>query len=189
MAVDQQREAQRQTRKSYLMLLIGDERRTSDAALGIALRGAGHNLRVHIIQFLNRAGRDRGEVTAVSFLTGVSLSQHGFVTAEQTEADLDGPAISPERLENALREAMTHVERRVTNILILDGLLTLIDRGMVDESRVFQLVEKSAPWLDIVLTGREAGSEMRDAADSVTVLQEIKASEGDSSDLRRGIHY
>jgi cob(I)alamin adenosyltransferase len=189
MAVEQKGDAQKSTRRSYLMCLVGDERRTSDAALGIALRGAGHNLRVHIIQFLNRAGRDRGEVTAVSFLTGVSLSQHGMVSAEQTEADFDGPPISHERLDSALREAMTHIERRVTNILILDGILTLIDQGMLDESRVVSLVEKAAPWLDIVMTGRDATETLRDAAHSVTLMQEVKSGKDQPSDLRRGIHY
>jgi len=66
------------TQRGYLMLLVGHERATSDAALGIALRAAGHNLRVHIIEFL-KGGRDRGEVAAVSFLTGVTLTQYGTV--------------------------------------------------------------------------------------------------------------
>jgi cob(I)alamin adenosyltransferase len=157
-AVEQQEQEQQQTeQRGYVLLLVGDERRTSEAALGIALRGAGHNLRVHISQLLNRADRQRGEVAAVSFLTGVTLSQHGKVGAEQTQSDVEGPGISSERLEVALSEAATHIDRRVTNILIIDGLLTLIDLGVVEEQRVLDLVNRAGRGLDIVLTGRGGG--------------------------------
>jgi cob(I)alamin adenosyltransferase len=175
-----------QTERAYLMLLVGDERRTSDAALGIALRGAGHGLRIHIIEFL-KTGRERGEVAAVSFLTGVTLSQYGMIDVRTRPEEIRGPAISPERLQAALREARQHVALRVTNILILDGLLTLVDEGMVDERTILELVERAAPWTDIVLTGRAATPALQEAADSVTLMQTIKSREQEP--LRRGLHY
>jgi cob(I)alamin adenosyltransferase len=176
-------------RRGYLLLLTGDERRTSEAALGIALRGAGHNLRVHISQLLNRADRLRGEVAAVSFLTGVTLSQHGKVGAVETQSDVEGPGISVDRMEKALVEAATHVERHVTNILIMDGLLTLIDDGLLDEDRVLTLVNRAGSGLDIVLTGRNASERMIEAADSVTSMTAVKETEKAADSPRRGIHY
>jgi cob(I)alamin adenosyltransferase len=176
-------------RHGYLLLLTGDERRTSEAALGIALRGAGHNLRVHISQLLNRPDRLRGEVAAVSFLTGVTLSQHGKIGSLQTESDVEGPSITEERLETALQEASTHIDRNVTNILIMDGLLTLIDDGLLDESRVLNLVNRAGRGLDIVLTGRNASKQFIEAADSVTEMTTSKESESGGDSLRRGIHY
>ncbi|MCX7624323.1 MAG: cob(I)yrinic acid a,c-diamide adenosyltransferase [Thermomicrobium sp.] len=181
MAIDQG-----QNQRGYLMLLVGDERRTSDAALGIALRGAGHGLRVHIIEFL-KTGRERGEVAAVSFLTGVTLSQYGMIDIRTRPEELRGPAISPERLQAALREARQHVQFRVTNILILDGLLTLVDEGMVEDRTILEIVEGAAAWTDIVLTGRAATPALQDAADSVTLMQTIKVREHEP--LRRGLHY
>lgn len=177
---------QTQNERGYLMLLIGDERRTSDAALGIALRGAGHGLRVHIIEFL-KTGRERGEVAAVSFLTGVTLSQYGLIDIRTRPEELRGPAISPDRLQAALREAREHVTRRVTNILILDGLLTLVDEGMVEDTAILEFVERAAPWTDIVLTGRAATPSLHEAADSVTLMQVVKVREHEP--LRRGLHY
>lgn len=174
--------------RGYLMLLVGDERRTSDAALGIALRGAGHSLRVHIIQFL-KTGRERGEVAAVSFLTGVSLSQYGLIDVRTKAEDVPGPGIAPERLEFAMREARRHIAQRVTNILILDGLLTLVDEGMVSDGTVLELVEQAAPWTDIVVTGRAATPALEEAADTVTVMQTVKSREGELQQLRRGLHY
>lgn len=175
-----------QQQRGYLMLLVGDERRTSDAALGIALRGAGHGLRVHIIEFL-KTGRERGEVAAVSFLTGVTLSQYGLIDVRTRPEELQGPAISPERLQAALKEARQHITLKVTNILILDGLLTLVDEGMVEDGAILELVERAAPWTDIVLTGRAATPALQDAADSVTLMQTIKVREHEP--LRRGLHY
>ena len=174
--------------RNFLMLLVGDELRTSDAALGIALRGAGHNLRVHIIEFL-KVGRDRGEFAAVSFLTGVTLSQYGRISPQQTTQDVEGPAIAPDRLEAALAEALNHVRHRVTNILILDGLLTAVGEGLVEESRILDLVKEASPWLDIVVTGRSAPDALKDAADTVTVMETVKSSERETQLARRGIHY
>lgn len=190
MAIEQEAPEEQQTgRRGYVLLLTGDERRCSEAALGIALRGAGHNLRVHISQLLNRADRLRGEVAAVSFLTGVTLSQHGRIGAVQTQSEIDGPGISADRLETALREATNHVERGVANILIMDGLLTLIDQGTVEESRVMDLINRTRPGLDIVLTGRTASDQLIETADSVTEMKSVKAPEEGADTPRRGIHY
>ena len=173
--------------RGYLMLLQGDERATSDAALGIALRGAGHNLRVHIIEF-QKTGRDRGEVVATSFLTGVSIAQYGTIEASQSVDDAAGPGISPERAEEALREAELHVSRRVTNILVLEGVLSLVDAGVIEESRILDLVNKAAPWLDIVATGSKTSKGLKDACDSLTTMETVKA-ESSTAELRPGIHY
>lgn len=174
--------------RGYLMLLVGDERATSDAALGIGLRGAGHHLRVHIIEFL-KTGRERGEVVATSFLTGVSLSQYGELEPEQTLAEVNGPGTTPERAEEAIREARKHVRQRVTNILILDGLLSVLEAGIVEESVMLDLVQEAAPWLDIVVTGRAASETLKNAADSVTVMETVKNDTRDTKALRRGLHY
>ncbi len=173
--------------RGYLMLLQGDERATSDAALGIALRGAGHNLRVHIIEF-QKTGRDRGEVVATSFLTGVSIAQYGTIEPNQSVDDMPGPGISPERAEEALKEADLHVSRRVTNILVLEGALSLVDEGVIEESRIMDLVNKGAPSLDIVATGSKASKGLKDACDSLTTMETVKA-EASTAELRPGIHY
>lgn len=171
----------------YLMLLVGDERATSDAALGIALRGAGHNLRVHVIEF-QKTGRDRGEVTATSFLTGVSLTQFGTTEANQTVSETGGSGTSPERADAALLDATTHVNRRVTNILVLEGILSLVEHGLVDESFIINLAGNAASWLDIVATGSSASDALRAHADSVTTMETTKA-ENSAAELRPGIHY
>lgn len=177
-----------QVPRSYLMLLVGDERATSDAALGIALRGAGYSLRVHIIEF-QKTGRERGEVIAASFLTGLSLSQYGTVEANQTAEEVDGPGSTQQRVASAMKEAGTHVRQRVTNILILDGVLSLIQHGLVSDDDLLGLIERAAPWLDIVATGGDAGERLRKVANSVTVMETLKETSQAPKDLRRGIHY
>lgn len=172
----------------YLMLLTGDEQTTSDAALGIALRGAGHNLRVHIIEFL-KTGRERGEVIAVSLLTGVSLAQYGLITVGEREEASEVAGIAPDRIEAALRDATAQVNRRVANILILDGLLTLVDLGLVDESKILELVQQGASWLDIVVTGAATTPGLVNAADSITVMEKVKSPKEELQVLRRGLHY
>jgi cob(I)alamin adenosyltransferase len=190
MAEDRNKENGDQRSRGFLMLLVGDEQTISDAALGIALRGAGHNLRVHIMEFL-KTGRERGEVAAVSLLTGVSLTQYGRVEVgeKEKEESAEGAGIAPDRLEAALKDAAAHVSRRVTNILILDGLLTLVDLGIVDEAKILDLVNQGAPWLDIVATGAAATAGLVDAADSITTMERIKTPKEEFQELRRGIHY
>lgn len=190
MAVEQQAPEEQQTgRRGYILLLVGDERRCSEAALGIALRGAGHNMRIHISQLLNRNDRLRGEVSAVSFLTGVTLSQHGTRGATQAQSETDGPGITPDRLETALREATNHVERRVTNILIMDGVLTLIDQGVLDESRIIDLLNRAGEGLDIILTGRSASDQLIESADIVTEMKSVKSPDEAADMPRRGLDY
>jgi cob(I)alamin adenosyltransferase len=177
-----------QEARSYLMLLVGDERATSDAALGIALRAAGYSLRVHIIEF-QKTGRERGEVIAASLLTGLSLTQYGTLTAEQTAVESKKIGTTKERAESAMREAMTHVRQRVTNILILDGVLSLVEHGLVSDDQILELVNAAAPWLDIVATGTRASDRLKKAANSLTMMETLKEPAPNMRDLRRGIHY
>ncbi|HET7037570.1 MAG TPA: cob(I)yrinic acid a,c-diamide adenosyltransferase [Thermomicrobiaceae bacterium] len=177
-----------QEARSYLMLLVGDERATSDAALGIALRASGYSLRVHIIEF-QKTGRERGEVVAASLLTGLSLTQYGTLSSEQTPTESNDLGTTAERAEAAMREAGVHVRQRVTNILILDGVLSLIKAGLVSDDAILDLVDRAAPWLDIVATGLEASERLKKSANSLTLMETIKETTHAVRDLRRGIHY
>ena len=88
-----------------------------------------------------------------------------------------------------MREAMIHVRQRVTNILILDGVLSLVQLGLIKEDDVLELVERAAPWLDIVATGTDSSERLKKAANSMTMMETIKETSPASPDLRRGIHY
>ena len=59
--------------KGYIQLYTGDGKGKTTAALGLALRAAGHGMRTYIGQFMK--GQDYGELRA--------LRDHPYVTIEQ----------------------------------------------------------------------------------------------------------
>ena len=135
-----------------IQVYTGDGKGKTTAALGLALRAAGHNMRTYIGQFLK--GRDYGELESVKRLAPyVTLEQYGLdawvhvgnVTPEQRQAALAG-------LEKA-RLALLSGEH---DIVILDEVNVALHFDVLDEAEVLDLIESKPAHVELILTGRRA---------------------------------
>ena len=157
--------------QGFVQVYTGNGKGKTTAALGLALRAAGHGFRTFIGQFLK--GRPSGELTAVKnlepLITMVQFGRQGFIQVTETP---DNEDISCARLglEKCL-EAMLSNEYR---IIILDEINTAVHFKLLEEDAVLDLLGRRPPDVEVILTGRYAPTSFIDRADLVTEMKELK---------------
>jgi cob(I)alamin adenosyltransferase len=161
-----------------ILVFTGDGKGKTTAALGMALRAAGHGLPVAIVQFI-KADRTVGEVQALARLPGMTIVQtgRGFLPKPGDPALTAHQAAAREGLDEARRIVATGQ----TRLVILDEICVAVARGLLDEADVLAVLRQARAGTCIVLTGRGATELLLAAADTVTEMREVKHG------LQRGI--
>jgi cob(I)alamin adenosyltransferase len=158
--------------KGLVIVFTGDGKGKTTAAMGMAMRAAGHGLKCLMIQFI-KGGWRYGELEAAK-----RLSPHfemipmgkGFI-----RPDKGGPA--PEDLK-AIRDAWNLFREKMAakshHMIILDEINNVIGMGLLPVEEVLAEIEAKPPELHLILTGRGAHPRIVEAADLVTEMREIK---------------
>jgi len=188
----------------------GDGKGKTTAALGMALRAAGHGYRVHVLQFMKGGTGTvedvRGEYNAAAALPGLSCENsghygwHGFLDGSDDDehaARAKGGMERARELVAAAREADLSAPLDLdgpaddgVHMLVLDEVCYAANRGLVDPAAVRELVADRPDDLELVLTGgHERPEYVADVADLVTHVEKevhpIEAGQG----ARKGTEY
>lgn len=170
--------------KALVILYTGPGKGKTTAALGLAVRVAGHGERVLLVQFLK--GQESGEVTAVRRLPEIEVIRVGlphFVNpANPSEEDRRLAHEGLVRAAEALRSG-------TYRLVILDEVNVAAGYGLIGAVEVLAAIAGRAPGVDVVLTGRDAPAEFFTAADLITVMQEVKHPYQSGTPARAGIEY
>ncbi len=154
-----------------IQVYTGNGKGKTTAALGLALRAAGRELMVCMIQFM-KGGGPYGEHLAAPrlapYLTIVQTGREGWVNR-------DNPDAEDKRLA---REALEKADAALTggryDLVILDEINGAVSFGLIDVEDVLALMAKRPPAVELVLTGRNADERVVAAADLVTEMREVK---------------
>jgi len=157
--------------QGQIQVYTGNGKGKTTAALGLALRAVGRELKVFIIQFM-KGGGPYGEHLAAPrlapYLTIVQTGREGWVNRENPD---------PEDVRLA-REALAMAERAVAegeyDLVILDEVNGAVSFGLIGVDDVLALMKRKQPSVELVLTGRNAADRVIEAADLVTEMREIK---------------
>jgi cob(I)alamin adenosyltransferase len=168
----------------YVQVYTGNGKGKTTAALGLALRAAGHGLRTYIAQFLK--ARPTGEIEAVRrlepLITIEQFGREGFINVTEGPDDEDVA-----RARNGLamaREAMLSGEYR---IVVLDEVNTAVHFKILPEKEVLDLIDRRPAAVELVLTGRYAPDAFVGRADLVTEMHEVKHYSAKGVKAREGI--
>ncbi len=170
--------------RGYLQVYTGNGKGKTTAALGLAVRAAGHGLRVFILQFMK--GRiDYGELEGVRMLSPyVELRQAG----RDTFVDPKRPDPEDVRLAREGWEVAKEVIRgRKADIVVLDEVNCAMSFGLLPVAEVLEAVREKPEGMELIFTGRGAPPEILEAADLVTEMREVKHYYGKGVDARPGV--
>ncbi len=168
-----------------VQIYTGDGKGKTTAALGLALRAAGHGMRTYIGQFMK--GQDYGELAGARLLAPyLTIEQYGrpsFVHLHRaTPQDV---RLAHEGLEKA-RAAMQSGDYA---IVVLDEVCVALHFGLLEVGEVLAFLEEKPKGVELVLTGRRAPEELVARADLVTEMREVKHPYQQGIPARRGIEY
>ena len=157
--------------KGLVQVYTGNGKGKTTASLGLVFRALGHNFRVHVMQFM-KGQTTYGELeSAKCFTDRLTIEQvglPGFIKAgKQTEVDR-------EMAQVAFARAQTMVSSGEYDLIVLDELNCAVDFGLVDVADVKEMIRTKPVHTELVITGRNAHSEVVEMADLVTEMREIK---------------
>lgn len=172
-------------KRGLVMVITGDGKGKTTSAFGQALRAVGQGYRVCIVQFMK--GRKYGEVLAIEkYLPDITIFQSGldsFVMRENPSAlDLD-------LAKQGLAKVLEVLHSNKYDMVILDEINVAIDFNLLPEEQVLDLIRNKPPEVDLLLTGRYATDKVKELADTVSEVTEIKHHYYAGVKERAGIEY
>jgi cob(I)alamin adenosyltransferase len=171
-----------------VVVITGHGKGKTTSALGIALRAAGHNMRVCIIEFM-KGDMYSGEIDGIKRLSPnveLHLTGKGFCGIR------GNPYPFKEHRANA-QDAMKLVKEKMLSrnydVLVLDEINNALKLKLVDLPQVLEIIENKPPLMHLVLTGRDAHPEVIERAHTVTEMREIKHAYRQGIEPQKGIDY
>jgi len=154
-------------------VFTGDGKGKTTAALGLALRAAGHKMYVSIVQFV-KSQSPTGEARAVERL----VPEVELVTLGKGFVNCFGDRKPREEHHGAAASALALARQRMLSgswdVLILDEINTAVSLGLLDVREVISLIAEKPARLHLILTGRNAHPDVIAAANLVTEMNNIK---------------
>ncbi|MBU7015489.1 MAG: cob(I)yrinic acid a,c-diamide adenosyltransferase [Theionarchaea archaeon] len=171
--------------KGLVHVYTGNGKGKTTAALGLAMRAAGHGLKVYMIQFMK--GRiNYGELETAKLIPNFEIKQVGrpdFVSKENPD---------PEDIRLA-QEGLEHAEAVISagqyDMVILDEINVAMDFRLVSRDRVITLIKEKLEPVELVLTGRSCPPDIVKIADYVTEVLDIKHPYMKGLKARKGIEW
>ena len=169
----------------YVYLYTGTGAGKTAAALGLALRSAGHDKKTVIIQFI-KWRRDTGENLMKEKLNGLyEIYQFGrevwLGKAHKTE-EFGGEKFRVEGItdrdrelaEDALAFAAKIMQEKKPHLLVLDEINLAAHWKLLKVIRILEFLNNVPKETTVVMTGRYAPQELVDRADFVNELRDVK---------------
>ncbi len=157
------------TTRGLLMVFTGDGKGKTTAALGLALRAAGHHMRVLVLQFIKGAWHP-GEQAAARALPTVEWVTLGKGFTWRSASPDEDRVLAGQGWKKAL-QAITSDHY---DLVILDELNVVLSHGFLPVDDVLEGLRRRSPQCHVVITGRNAPKDLCAMADCVTEMVPVK---------------
>ncbi|SDP30371.1 cob(I)yrinic acid a,c-diamide adenosyltransferase [Desulforhopalus singaporensis] len=156
--------------RGLLMVFTGNGKGKTTSAIGMAVRAAGHGMKVLFLQFI-KGSWQYGEMESLKKF-GDTIEFHvlgGGFTWESGDPDHDIKLAN-----DGWEKAKSAIFSNRYQMIILDEFTYLMLFGMVSREEVVSVLKNRPVNLHLVLTGRMASREIRELADLVTEMNPVK---------------
>ncbi|MBW2976708.1 cob(I)yrinic acid a,c-diamide adenosyltransferase [Candidatus Woesearchaeota archaeon] len=180
-------------------VITGNGRGKTTSSLGLSVRALGSNLRTCLIQFLKSA--KTGELNTIrKYLPGIEIMQFGVDAVRERQQKLSAFqdkgskfVFNPDTEEKdaamqGLQQAKKIISSREYDLVILDEINVLLNKGLISLKDVTDLIESHGN-VELVFTGRDAPEEIIQKADYVSFVKNIKHPWQKGIKARKGIEY
>jgi cob(I)alamin adenosyltransferase len=171
--------------RGVVILLTGDGKGKSSSAFGMALRSLGYGYKVGIIQFIKGVQLSGEEIFIRDKHPEVYFYQMatGFTwNTQDRSSDIVAAEATWEHVEKLLSDDSYH-------LVILDELTYMLAYKYLDEEKVLSAIRNRPPEQSVVITGRGGGSAIRELADTVAEINDIKHAFRAGVKARKGVDF
>lgn len=175
-------------RVGLIVVLTGHGKGKTTSALGMALRAAGHGMKVCIIHFL-KGDMYSGELDGIKRLAPnveLHLTGKGFCGIYGNTHPYEKHRANAQKAIKLAKEKMLSGN---FDILILDEVNNALKLKLVDLIQVLDLIDNKPPQMHLILTGRDAPPEIIERAHTVSEVREIKHAYRQKIEPQKGIDY
>lgn len=155
--------------QGFVQVYTGDGKGKTTAAVGLAIRAAGHGIHSYIGQFMK--GQPYGEAAALRDHQNITIEQFGSASCirreEVTEEDRA-------RAETGLKKAREAMLSGRYGLIVLDEISVAVWFGLIAENDVLDFLACRPTHVEVVLTGRKASERLIQEAHLVTEFKQVK---------------
>ncbi len=166
----------------YIQVYTGDGKGKTTAALGLAMRAAGHGKKTYIAQFMK--GTKYGEVYFIDKVKEIDLEQFGW---EECISKEEVTQFHKDRTNEGLKTAYKKVASKQYDIVILDEILVAIWFGLIEEDKIIEFINRHPRDSELILTGRKATDKIIELSDLTTEMKCVRHYYNKGVLSRRGI--
>ncbi len=170
--------------EGLIQVYTGNGKGKTTAALGQALRAAGRDKKVLIVQFMKKW--DYGELHSLKQISQITIKTFGtknFVYKGKAKE------IDYQEAKKAFEEGVSGARSGTYDMVIFDELNVAVDFGLIKIEEVINFLKEKPEEVEVIITGRNASSELIDLADLVTEMREVKHPFQKGIKARIGIEY
>ena len=171
--------------QGVVILLTGDGKGKTSSAFGMVLRALGYGYRVGVVQFIKGEQLSGEELYLRNKLPEVDFYQMGTGFTWDTQ-DRSADIAAAEKTW-AVVEPMLKDERY--HLVVLDEITYMLSFKYLEEDKVISAIENRPPSQSVVLTGRGGGSRVREIADTVSEVKDIKHAYNSGIMARKGVDF
>ncbi len=177
-------------KKGLVHIYTGEGKGKTTAAAGLAVRAAGHGMKVLFVQFFKEDSAPSGEKSFFQDLASERVTvlrsncRHPFFTGDKTDEEAVVAAIKGTFLK--VRES---VAAGGMDLLVLDEIMAVLKGGWIPLDEFIDFIESRPPGLEVALTGRDAPPELVSISDYVTEMLKIKHPFDEGIGARKGFDF
>ncbi|WP_420824491.1 cob(I)yrinic acid a,c-diamide adenosyltransferase [Thiomicrorhabdus xiamenensis] len=176
--------ARADSEKGLLLVITGNGKGKSTSAFGMVGRALGHGMKVGVCQFI-KSRTDTGEEAFFGAYDNCDWHVLGDGFTWDTQ-DRSGDIATSERGWEVASQMLSDPSY---DLVVLDELTYLLSYDYLDKDLVLNTLSEKPEMQHVVVTGRNAISELKDLADTVSEVQDVKHAYKSGIKAQKGIDY
>src|SRR5450830_692472 len=175
--------------RGLILINTGSGKGKTTAAIGCALRSAGHKQKVLILQYI-KGTMNTGELKSIEHLKPyieIFQTGKGFIKYKEGK-----PFITEDDKKDAKQAyefSIKKIENGSYDLIILDEIINLLNFGLISFEEIKKIICCKPEGSSVILTGSNAPMELIELADTVTEMKEIKHAFNKGINAKKGIEF
>ena len=172
-----------QIEKGIILVITGNGKGKSTAGFGTVTRAVGHGYKAAVAQFIKGTWACGERVLLEQHGVPFSVMETGF-TWDTQDRELDIKAA-----KKVWQEVKVYLSNPEYHLVLLDELTYMLSFDYLDKQEVMDAIKQRPENQTVIITGRGAIKELRDMADTVSVIKDEKHAYTAGIKARKGVDW